>query len=206
MILWMPSRGIGFTFVTNLKTNIELLFTIRKNSYEPKETVWHTSPSSVKLCVCVCQREWMRRGERGHGGGQGGMPKATWAPDKVGYDVTVITQILASHTTVTLIPHADNSSYLAVLHVSVTAVLCFPLFESPSACVCLYKCFSVPIFSFFCISTLALSLSFLLISLSVSVMFSPTRCPSSSSYESLLTIHCTAQIQLHHMCNFPRTS
>ncbi len=57
MISRMPSRGIGFTFVTNLEMNIELLFTIQKNSYEPQETVWHTSPSNIKLCVCVCVSE-----------------------------------------------------------------------------------------------------------------------------------------------------
>lgn len=115
----------------------------------------YVNEMSAHMCVCDTGRKRTRRR-------QGCMPKATWAPDKVGYNVTVITHILASHN------------------------------DSLSVCLCLYKCFSVPILSLFSLSSDSLFILFLF-----SLLLAAHHLQESPNYILSHTI------QLHHTCNFP---
>ena len=99
MKLWMSSKGFGFYLCDQFENDHWIaVYATEKRLEASRDRLTHFS-IACKVCVCLCvfgSERVNESGGRRTRRGQGCTPEATWAPDKVGYNVTVIAQTLAT--------------------------------------------------------------------------------------------------------------
>lgn len=140
IILWMASKGIGFYFCDQFQNEHWIaVYDTEKQLWAARDRLTHFSVECKTVCVCVCSchrgnETGRRRTRRGHGY----MPKASWAPDKVGYNVSNHPNSGNTQRLSTVSPHVDSSSYPTVPHVSLTSVwICLDV--TVCLCACLLR-------------------------------------------------------------------